>query len=158
MAKDFNYLYDSIRKINELSNKVPEKYRDEVFDKLFESLIEGNTDADIYKKEITQMGEHSNLPIEDFINIELLKSNIDKSLMFVYYLETINIQNISEEHIRTCYELCGFEVPNMLSQNLRDLNGSKKYGYLTVVDNGYRTTDIGKEICKRKNLIKFYAD
>ncbi len=158
MSENFNHLYENINKINDLANKVPEKYREAVFEKLFQTLVDGNIEENIYKKEIIEMAEHSDLPIEDFINIDLLKSNIDKSLMFVYYLETINLQNISESHIRACYELCGFEVPNMLSQNLRDLNGSKKYGYLTVIDNGYKTTDIGKEICKRKNLLKIYAD
>ena len=96
----------------------------------------------------------TNKSLKDFINEKKPSSNVQKTATFVYYLQNIlNINEITIDHIFTCYKFMGFRIPNNLPQNLAD-TCSSKYGYIgrkdgkytmTVMGNNYIEFDINKE-------------
>lgn len=153
--KIFEALYEDIERINNLSFRVPESSRERVFNLLFENLM-GNTDENIYEQQILQRAAEVNMPIEKYVNLARSRSNIERSLLFVSYLETIKITEISYEHILACYSLCNLEISS-LKQNLRDLINPKKYGYLNYENNCYTTTAAGRNICEKKIFLREYT-
>lgn len=92
--------------------------------------------------------------LKDFIAGKNVTSNVQKTTAFVYYLENIlNIEEITIDHIFTCYKSMGFRMPNNLQQNLSDTSSSR-YGYIsrkgskytmTVVGTNYIEFDLNKE-------------
>ena len=91
--------------------------------------------------------------LKDFVSEKNPSSNVQKTTVFVYYLQNmLNIEDITIDHIFTCYKTMGFRMPNNLQQNLTD-TCSSKYGYvsrkngkytMTVVGNNYIEFDINK--------------
>lgn len=92
--------------------------------------------------------------LKDFIAEKNPGSNVQKTATFVYYLENmLKLQEITIDHIFTCYKLMGYRMPNNLQQNLAD-TCSSRYGYIgrkdgkftmTVVGNNYIEFDMNKE-------------
>lgn len=92
--------------------------------------------------------------LKDFIAEKNPTSNVQKTAAFVYYLENIlKLDEITIDHVFTCYKTMGYRMPNNLQQNLTD-TCSSRYGYIsrkdgkfsmTVVGSNYIEFDIGKE-------------
>ncbi len=140
----FEILYDKIEKIVDIVDKVPLDMRNEVFQTLFEAAKE-TSEQNLYVEEIIKLSEQKQ-SIKDYIATRKPASNIERSLLFVYYLERLGIQAISSKHIAACYELCGLNEPGNLTQNLRDACSSR-YGYLELEQNCFHTTMKGKQFC-----------
>lgn len=81
--------------------------------------------------------------LKDFIAERNASSNVQKTAAFVYYLQNIlNIEEITIDHIFTCYKSMGFRMPNNLQQNLTDTSSSR-YGYISRKDGKYTMTVVG---------------
>lgn len=98
------------------------------------------------------LANEKQLQIDEYINVQFLKSNVDKILAFIMYLEKIGIDTITTEHIIECFKLIGEEPISNISQTLRDLQSSK-YERICFI-NGYESTLKGREHCSKKNLLK----
>ncbi len=151
-SNKFEKLYDRIVKIIELYPKIPPNLWEEVFKSLYDAALEGD-ELNIFEKEILTKSKEMNLKISDIVDVQYLKSYIDKSLYFVFFLELLQIENITFDHIYACYSISGEQISSTkLSQNLRDLTGSK-YNYLSFNGESYSITNEGKIACVKKNFI-----
>ncbi len=140
----FEELFLKINKIVELIDKIPSEFRSEVFQTLFDAAKEGNI-QDMYREEILKLSEHRQ-SLKEFISVKRPVSNIERSLLFVFYLEELGVRNITAKHISACYEISELNPPGNLMQNLRDAC-SARYAYLTSEQNYFHTTQKGKEFC-----------
>lgn len=78
--------------------------------------------------------------IKEFFEEKLPKGNIENSAVMVYYLEHIlDIQDITPNHIFTCYRELNLKIPAVLNQNLRDC-ASNRYGYIDFTNNLLKTS------------------
>lgn len=139
---NFDEMYERISKIVELVDRTPSSMRDEVF-KILLDAAKDNSSINLYTEEILRLSEAAGRPIKEYVDEKRPTSNIERSLLFVYYLEELGIEAISAKHIESCYELCGFNEPGNLTQNLRDACSSR-YGYLESVQNRFQTTEKGR--------------
>lgn len=81
--------------------------------------------------------------LKEFINEKNPSSNVQKTAAFVYYLETImNLDEITIDHIFTCYKAMGYRIPQNLPQNITD-TCSSRYGYVSRKDGKYSMTVVG---------------
>lgn len=81
--------------------------------------------------------------LKDFVNEKKPGSNVQKTAVFVYYLQNIlKVEEISIDHIFTCYKTLGYRMPNNLQQNLAD-TCSSRYGYTSRKDGKYSMTVVG---------------
>ncbi len=149
----FDELCEKILKINDIANSVPHEFKSEVFSRLYNSL-DSPDQSSVYIDTIRKLENEQNRRISDIADLTLIKSNIDKALLFVYYLEQFEDLKITFEYVNACFSMFGFVNPQ-LRQTLRDLTNPNKYGYLEFVNNAYVTTDIGKEILQSK---KFFME
>ena len=87
--------------------------------------------------------------LKDFLEKKKPKSNVQITTACVYYLQNkLNIDEITPDHIFTCYKTAGYRMPNNLMQNLTD-TCSSRYGYLSRKDGKYTLSVLGT------NLIEF---
>lgn len=64
--------------------------------------------------------------LRDFYKEFSISSYMENNLLFIYYLDKIlNEENISPNHIYTCYKHLGLKVPNSIYQSLLDTKGRK---------------------------------
>ena len=90
-----------------------------------------------------------NISLKEFLNAKNPRSNVQITTVIVYYLENIlNIDEITINHVFTCYKNAGYRIPNNLVQNLTD-SCSSRYGYLTR-KNGRFSLSV-----KGSNLVEF---
>ena len=143
-SNKFEDLCDKMRTIIEIVDKVPSEMKSEVFATLFESAKEYGS-QNLYAEEILKLSEGKQA-IKEFVSMKKPISNIERSLLFVYYMEELGIEAITSKHIATCYELCKLNEPGNLIQNLRDAC-SARYGYLETEQNLFHTTQKGKQFC-----------
>ena len=70
------------------------------------------------------------------------KSNFDKNLIFIYYLDhKLGLSGITVDHIFTCYrDIPGIKVPEALRQSLLDTNNRKGWIDTSDTDNLKVTT------------------
>lgn len=81
--------------------------------------------------------------LKDFVAEKNPGSNVQKTAVFVYYLQNIlRVDEISKDHIFTCYKTLGYRMPNNLQQNLTD-TCSSRYGYISRKDGRYSMTVVG---------------
>ncbi len=140
----FDDLCSKVCQIIEIVDKVPSELKSEVFSTLFESAKECST-QNLYIEEILKLSEDKQ-SVKEYVSIKKPASNIERSLLFVYYLENLGIQAITAKHIAACYELCDLNEPGNLTQNLRDACSSR-YGYLETEQNYFHTTQKGRLFC-----------
>lgn len=146
MKKDkFDDLYSKTLKILELIDKVPSEMKNEVFKTLFEAVKDSNYDND-YLNEILDATENGQA-LKDFLISKKPVSNIERTLLFVYYLGKCGIKTVTQQHVSCCYEICDLNVPGNLTQNLRDAC-SARYGYLESIQNRFDVTYKGIEFCE----------
>lgn len=143
----FEDLYSRLNKIIDLVDRVPTNLREDVFQTLFNAAKE-NSPSNMYINEILKLSESAQ-PIKAYIIEKQPASNIERSLFFVYYLETLGLEEITAKHIEACYTLCKLKEPGNLIQNLRDAC-SARYGYLESVQNHFQTTGKGKDFCHKE--------
>lgn len=141
----FDDLYEKILKAKDLADQVPSEMKNEVFRALFEVAKQSNDASDFYKEELSKLTQNGEA-LKDFLTRNKPTSNLERSLLFVYYLENLGLKSISANHISQCYELAELSMPGNLIQNLRDACSSR-YGYLESVQNCFRTTERGREFC-----------
>jgi hypothetical protein len=68
------------------------------------------------------------------------KGNIENSAVMVYYLEhVLDMQEITPNHVFTCYRELNLKIPAVLNQNLRDC-ASSRYGYIDFANNQLKTS------------------
>ena len=73
-------------------------------------------------------------PLKEFYNEKAPGTNIEANTVFVYYLEKLlGINNITVDHIYTCYKEIGLRTPGNLKQSIVD-TASNRYGYLNGSD------------------------
>lgn len=65
--------------------------------------------------------------LRDYYKKFAVKSNFEKNLVFVHYLqEVIKTENISKDHIYSCYREVGEKIPNV-PQSLKDTKHNKSW-------------------------------
>lgn len=86
--------------------------------------------------------------LKEFYNEKSPKTTIEKSTVFIYYMEKIKgINDITIDHVFTCYKHVGERVPANLDQNLRHISSSK-YGYID------KTNGISKMVVIGENFVE----
>lgn len=143
--EQFDDLYLKISKIVEIVDKVPFEMRDEVFKKLYEIAI-GQTEEESSTDVILKLTENGQA-LKEFLISKNPQSNIERTLLFVYFLSKQGLTAISMKHIAACYEICEIAAPRNLQQNLRD-NCSARYQYLQNVQNNFYVTQKGLDFCE----------
>lgn len=142
----FDDLYMKISKIIEIVDRIPvEAMREDVFRKLYETAI-GQSEDESLTDVILKITENGQL-LKDFVISKNPQSNIERTLLFVYFLNKNGISAITMKHIAACYEICEIAAPKNLQQNLRD-NCSARYQYLQNVQNNYYVTPKGMDFCE----------
>lgn len=149
----FDELCDKIIRIRDIANSVPHEFTTEVFGRLYNSLdnIEQNS---IYIETIRKLENQQDRRISDIADMNLVKSNIDKTLLFVYYLEQLSEIKVTFEYVNACFSMYGFDNPQ-LRQTLRDITNPNKYGFLQFENNEYITTELGVNTLRSK---KFFIE
>lgn len=144
----FDDLYGKLENALRLAEQYPETNRDFVLrlllDKIHEECSDGKG-ADNRNLSIDKAAD-----IKAFLKIMNPQSNIERTLVFTYYLEEkLHMKAIRAEDIALCYELAEIaDKPKNLQQNIHDCS-SKRYGYIRAVQhNIYQTTEVGKAFCR----------
>lgn len=77
-------------------------------------------------------GTNSEIGLHDFMEQLSLQYNLHKTTAFIYYLQNIlNLDNITINHVYTCYQAMDYDPPQNLRKNLFDAKTSR-YGYICV--------------------------
>lgn len=97
-------------------------------------------------KDLDLSGTDSIKSLKDFMEEKKPVSNVQKTTAFVYYLQNLlELDEITIDHIFTCYKSMNYRIPNNLQQNLSDTSSSK-YGYINRKDGKYSMTIIGSNL------------
>lgn len=97
-------------------------------------------------KDLDLSGASSTKSLKEFIEEKNPTTNIQKTTAFVYYLQTLlDVDEITSDHIFTCYKAMNYRIPNNLKQNLNDISSSR-YGYIDRKDGKYTMTVIGSNL------------
>lgn len=97
-------------------------------------------------KDLDLSGTDSIKSLKDFMEEKKPASNVQKTTAFVYYLQNLlELDEITIDHIFTCYKSMNYRIPNNLQQNLSDTSSSK-YGYINRKDGKYSMTIIGSNL------------
>jgi hypothetical protein len=93
-------------------------------------------------KDLNLAGSKTVPRLKDFYNIYRPKTNFDRNLVFIYYLEhKKNISKISIDHIFTCYRnIPSLKAPNALKQSLYDTSFKKGWIDTKVLEDMKITT------------------
>ncbi len=142
----FEQLYSKISKIVDLVEKVPTSKQTEIFNLLYEAVCENIEVQQSYKDEILNLTDGGET-LKAFIADKKPVSNIERTTYFVYFMGTLGFELINAQQLAFCYQLCGFDEPGNLNQNIRDAS-SKKYGYLENIQNKVRVTEKGRDFCE----------
>lgn len=94
-------------------------------------------------KDLDLSGTGSAKSLKAFMEEKNPSTNVQKTTAFVYYLQNfLEIDEITIDHIFTCYKSMNYRIPNNLQQNLSDTSSSK-YGYISRKDGKYSMTILG---------------
>lgn len=143
--EQFDDLYLKISKIVDIIDKVPVEMRDEVFRKLYETAT-GQSEEESLVEIVLKLTENGQA-LKEFLISKNPQSNIERTLLFVYFLNMKGLTAITMKHVAACYEICEIVAPKNLQQNLRD-NCSARYQYLQNVQNNYYVTPKGIDFCE----------
>lgn len=147
LSRTYNDMFEEIQKITALSETVPAEFKNRVFKVLLDSLTSNDVHTP-YEEQILSLTDNGVL-LKEFINRKNPQSNIERTFLFVFYLEKIlKFEKIVIEYIETCYNLTGLEMPKSLSQNLRDI--VSRYSYLKSERGGYKIDEEGYELYYKK--------
>jgi hypothetical protein len=85
--------------------------------------------------------------LNDFYSKFQLKSDFERILIFVYYLEEVlKITSITPSHIYTCYDNLELRIPENLPQTIR--NAKSRKGWIDKSDSGITMTFKGRNYIK----------
>ncbi len=77
--------------------------------------------------------------LNDFFEEKKPKGNIQNSAVMIYYLkQVLQLDEVTPDHVFTCYRELGLKIPAVLNQNLRDC-ASSRYGYIDFTKNQCNT-------------------
>lgn len=94
-------------------------------------------------KDLDLSGKNTAKSLKDFTEEKKPKSNIEKTTVYIYYLQNILQQDdITIDHVFTCYKNCGDKYPLNLQQNLNDTSSSR-YGYIEIIGGKYKMSIAG---------------
>lgn len=100
-------------------------------------------------KDLNLRGGNGTKGLNAFVTEKNPLSNIDRSTVFVYYLENLlKVSEVTIDHVYTCYKELGLRVPGNLQQNLTDIASSKN-GYLNRKDGKYTMTIKGSNFVEQ---------
>lgn len=92
-------------------------------------------------KDLDLSGKDVDMSLKDFVAEKNPNTNIERTTVFVYYLQYIlELQEITIDHVFSCYKDIGAKLPKNLQGNLND-TASSRYGYIEA-DNGSYTVSI----------------
>ncbi len=142
----FDDIYNKTLKIIDIVDKVPSEHKNEVFKALFD-IARTDKKCDTYLEEINKLTQNGNL-LKDFIKNKKPQSNIERTTMFVFYLQKeLKMTDICNELIEACYNASGLQLPGNLAQNVRDAS-SGRYRYIKSDRNGITLTEKGELFCR----------
>jgi hypothetical protein len=85
-------------------------------------------------KDLQLRGDKDIQSLVDFNNQKKPRSNIDFNAVAIYYLQNIlGIQEITLDHVYTCYREVGRKPPARFQQSIYDTSGNR-YGYIDASD------------------------
>lgn len=145
---DFESLLSAVNKINEVVSRAPVSVQDELY-RILLAAYQNDNDSEDIKQRINEETENGKL-LKEFLHEKSPNSNIERSLLFVYFLShkaKNPIININAEHIQYCYSLCELTPPKNTVQSLRDCSSSR-YRFLKWVQNHYEVAPRGLEFCE----------
>lgn len=94
-------------------------------------------------KNLDLSGGGINKSLRDFVAEKKPTTNIERTPVFVYYLQnTLQLTEITIDHIFSCYKDIGVRLPQNMQQNLFD-TASSKYGYIEVNNGNYTMSILG---------------
>lgn len=70
--------------------------------------------------------------LKDFYDGYVTKTNFEKNLIFIYFMQQKMEIKVSEDHVFTCYRQIGVKVPKALRQSLFDTAGDR--GWIVTSD------------------------
>lgn len=71
--------------------------------------------------------------LKDFYEGYVVKSNLERNLVFVYYMQhELELTGITDDHVYTCYRNVGSKLPGALRQSLLDT--SSRNGWIDTSD------------------------
>lgn len=84
-------------------------------------------------KDLRLRGKDNVQGFQEFVDEKKPTTNIDFTTVAVYYLsEVLKLNDITPDHVYTCYKVVARKVPGSLKANIYD--ASSKYGYLNAQD------------------------
>jgi len=94
--------------------------------------------------DLSQRGEVKGL--KEFMEEKKPSTNVQRTTAFVYYLQIcLEIDEITIDHIYTCYKTMNYRIPDNLQQNLSDTS-SNRYGYINRKDGKYMISVRGSNL------------
>lgn len=107
------------------------------------SRKENNSKQPQLIKNLDLSGGGINKSLRDFVAEKKPTTNIERTTVFVYYLQnTLQLTEITIDHIFSCYKDIGVRLPQNMQQNLFD-TASSKYGYIEVNNGNYTMSILG---------------
>lgn len=89
-------------------------------------------DAQVILKDL-DLSKGRNGRLKTFYEKYDLKTNYERNLVFVYYMQyELELENITDDHVFTCYRDVGAKIPKALRQSLIDT--SSRNGWLDTSD------------------------
>lgn len=97
-------------------------------------------------KDLDLSGKGVDKSLKDFVAEKKPTTNIERTTVFVYYLQnTLQLTDITIDHIFSCYKDIGVRLPQNMQQNLTD-TASSKYGYIQGNDGIYTMSILGTNL------------
>ncbi|MEL7655974.1 MAG: hypothetical protein AAGU75_08710 [Bacillota bacterium] len=128
-------------KSNDKTN--PESANSEESGKKTKSRKKGSVKQPQLLKDLDLSGKGVNKSLKDFVNEKKPSSNIERSTVYIYYLQNeLQIAEITIDHVFTCYKDTGVKYPQNIIQNLSDISSSK-YGYIETTNGKYKMSISG---------------
>ncbi len=96
----------------------------------------GGSSSGAIVKDLDLSGAGKTKRLKDFHGEYKAKNNYDHNLIFVYYLQhKLGIEDITIDHIFTCYRDVGVKVPGALQQSLWDTSNRKGWLDTSTAEN-----------------------
>lgn len=95
----------------------------------------GGSASGTFVKDLDLSGGGNNLRLKDFHAQYLVTSNLERNLIFAYYLQhKLGLSDITLNHVFTCYREVGVKVPGALLQSLRDTANRRGWLDTSITD------------------------
>lgn len=101
-------------------------------------------------KDINFRSENGKPSLSEFCITKKPKSNIEFNVLAIYYLtKVMGLENITIDHVYTCYKETNRPVPISLKQSLFDTSSSR-YGYIDIKDNNFSIPTRGENLVEHE--------